>query len=119
MPDPPAERGRIAWTYCASRAGASRDGHLPRPPPLASWPAGEDLVDAVEFTSKVLFYLWATVYRDRPAEVFCDEVRTYEALLERYEAGRHVFQPHVLADLGLGVEPAPAAGGEPQGPRPA
>ncbi|MBX3465528.1 MAG: AAA family ATPase [Planctomycetes bacterium] len=63
-------------------------------------PVGEVLVDAVEFKSKVLFYLWATVFRDRPARVFRGDVVTYEALLARYDQGRHVFQGDVLAALG-------------------
>jgi len=64
-------------------------------------PAGEILVDGVEFKSKVLFYLWATVFRDRPARVFRNDVGTYEELLARYDKGRHVFQPELLSVLGL------------------
>lgn len=55
-----------------------------------------DLVPAVEFRSKVLFYLWSDVFRDATTRVFRDDIRTYDALLRRYDAGEHVFRQEVL-----------------------
>lgn len=59
--------------------------------------AGSDVVEAVEFKSKVLFYLWADVFRDEPTRVFRPGITTYERLVARYDAGRVVFADEVLA----------------------
>lgn len=72
-------------------------------------PAGETVVDRLEFKSKVLYYLWATVFRDRPARVFHQDVDTYEALLARYDKGQHVFQTSVLTAVGVSADPHSAS----------
>lgn len=58
------------------------------------------LVDAVEFQSKVLFYLWADVFRDAPQQVFGAELSTFAAVLARYRSGRPVFEEGLLATVG-------------------
>ncbi len=58
------------------------------------------LVDGVEFRSKVLFYLWDEVFRDRPESAFHADIRTYDALVRAYRAGRHVFHDELLIEVG-------------------
>lgn len=60
---------------------------------------GSNFVDSVEFTSKVLFYLWADVFRDETSLVFHAELNTYEEVLARYDAGKNVFASSLLKRL--------------------
>jgi hypothetical protein len=72
---------------------------------LGPWfirPNGDNLVEGVEFVSKVLFYLWADVFRDEPTRVFRPGITTYERLVARYEEGRSVFTEEVLARVAPG-----------------
>lgn len=62
-------------------------------------PAGETLVDAVEFKSKVLFYLWSSVFRDSPGLLFHQSLNTYEAVAQRYDAGKAVFRDSLMSEL--------------------
>ena len=60
-----------------------------------------DLVDPVEFQSKVLFYLWSDVFRDRPERIFHPKIRTYEQLVRRFGAGKPVLRDELLEKLGV------------------
>jgi hypothetical protein len=53
---------------------------------------GTSLVTPLEFSSKVLFYLWADVFRDGPNRIFRDGIATYDELVARYENAHEVFR---------------------------
>lgn len=44
----------------------------------------EHRVEPQEFASKVLFYLWADVFRDAPEKIFRPDLRTYDQLVRAY-----------------------------------
>ena len=75
---------------------------------------GSEMVEAVEFKSKVLFYLWADVFRDEPTRVFRAGITTYEKLVARYAAGRSVFNEAVLAQTMSAPDPAAPDPSEPE-----
>lgn len=78
-------------------------------------PRGQTLVDTLQFSSKVLSYLWADVFRDEPAKVFRSDIHTYDDLVRRFEKGKHVFRDELLAAMGISVpEVPPAAAGVPR-----
>ena len=62
---------------------------------------GDAYVAAVQFRSKVLFYLWAEVFRDAPQKVFHSSVRTYDQLVRRHGDGQTVFSEAIVAKLGI------------------
>ena len=68
-------------------------------------PQGSSLVSTVQFSSKVLFYLWSDVFRDEPQRVFVDQIHTYDDLVRAYRDGQQVFRSEVLAPLGLEADP--------------
>lgn len=53
-------------------------------------------VDVVEFKSKVLFYLWADVFRDETSLVFDPALNTYEEVLSAYNSGKQVFSQRII-----------------------
>ncbi len=59
------------------------------------------MVGAEEFCSKVIFYLWADVFRDQPAVVFLPKYSTYEEVVDGFKAGNHVFRTEITAAVGV------------------
>lgn len=59
-------------------------------------PTTGDKVDPLEFSSKVLFYLWPDVFRDEPGLVFIDTIRTFDMLHQWHEIGRDVFRAEIV-----------------------
>jgi hypothetical protein len=62
-------------------------------------PTAGEKVDPLEFSSKVLFYLWADVFRDEPSLVFIDTIRTFDMLHQRYESGKDVFRAELIEEV--------------------
>lgn len=63
---------------------------------IGQWFVKHDLSEA-RFKSKVLYYLWFDVFEQTPWDIFKDETRTYNDILECYDEG--IFTDEIAAEL--------------------
>ena len=54
-------------------------------------PRSGNMIDAVDFQSKVLFYLWQEIPKHQHELLFADNINTFEDLFSKYSAGKRVF----------------------------